>query len=254
MKSINILIVDDEQPARRKIRSFLSEETGIGSIIEAEDGVEAVRLIHEKKPDLVFLDIQMPVMTGFDVIGAVGVEQMPVIVFVTAYDQYAVHAFEVQAVDYLLKPFDQERLRKSFLRAAAQVSSTASGEKAGTAVLKRLLEEIDSGKEYLQRFMVKKGPRFFFIKTSEIVYISADEKYVKIHTEEEFYLHRETMARMEERLDPAIFARIHRSSIVNIDFIKEIQPWTHGDYIVILKNGTKLNLSRRFSERLLGKF
>jgi two-component system LytT family response regulator len=255
MKEMKILIVDDEQPARRKIRAYLAEESGIGSVLEAGNGVDAVRLIEEEKPDLVFLDIQMPGMTGFEVIEAVGTDNMPVVVFVTAYDQYAVDAFEVEAVDYLLKPYDQERFRKSFTRAVGQVKVRANGVGNGAAsVVRRLLEEVNKGRGYAGRIMVKKGPRFFFIKTGEIAYISAEEKYVKLHTEGDVYLIRETMSRIEGRLDPAVFARIHRSSIVNIDFIKEIQPWTHGDYVVILKDGTKLNLSRRFSERLLGKF
>jgi len=252
---MKILIVDDEQPARRKIRSYLAEESGIGSILEAGNGVDAVRLIEEEKPDLVFLDIQMPGMTGFEVIEAVGIDNMPVVVFVTAYDQYAVDAFEVEAVDYLLKPYDQERFRKSFTRAVGQVKVRADGVGDGAAsVVRRLLEEVDKGRGYAGRIMVKKGPRFFFIKTGEIAYISAEEKYVKLHTGGDVYLIRETMARMEGRLDPAVFARIHRSTIVNIDHIKEIQPWTHGDYVVILKDGTTLNLSRRFSDRLLSRF
>ncbi len=251
MKKMKILIVDDERPARRKIRAYLAEEGGIGSILEAENGVEAVRLIGEGGVDLVFLDIQMPGMTGFEVIEAVGIDHMPVVVFVTAYDQYAIDAFEVEAVDYLLKPFDQERFRKSFTRAVGRVKSRDVG---ADSVVRRLLEEVNKSKGYVRRIMVKKGPRFFFVRVDEIAYISAEEKYVKLHTEGDEYLIRETMSRMEGRLDPGVFARIHRSTIVNIDYIKEIQPWTHGDYVVILKDGTKLNLSRRFSDRLLSKF
>ena len=252
MKEINILIVDDEQPARKKIRSYLKEEANIHSIAEAKDGIEAVQFIQGEKPDLVFLDIQMPGMNGFEVIEAVGIENMPAVVFVTAYDQYAIDAFEVQAVDYLLKPYDQERFRKSFNRSLEQIGSDIESFAADS--IQRLLEEIKKEKKYFQRIMVKRGSRFFFVKPNKIMYISADEKYVKLHTPEDAYLIRETMSRMEQHLDPAKFARIHRSYIVNIDFIKEIQPWSHGDYIVILKNGQKLNLSRRYSDRLLGKY
>lgn len=250
MKSINILIVDDEQPARKKIRSYLKDEVNIHSIIDAKNGIEAVKMIQEKKPDLVFLDIQMPGLNGFEVIEKVGIENMPAVVFVTAYDQYAIDAFEVQAVDYLLKPFHQERFKKSFYRALEQIHL---GDK-GYIVVKRLVEEINKSRKYLQRIKVKRGPRIFFIKTNDIEYISADEKYVKIHTTDNSYLIRDTMNRIEQNLDPTKFARTHRSFIINIDFIKEIQPWSHGDYIVILKNGKRLNLSRRFSDRLLGKF
>ena len=250
MKGIDVLIVDDEQPARKKIRSYLKKEKGIESIIEAENGVEAIRIIRKNNPDLVFLDIQIPGMNGFEVIEAVGVEDMPAVVFVTAYDEYAIDAFEVQAVDYLLKPYDQERFRTSLNRALEQIQS---GGKEST-ILKKLLSEIHKEKKYLHRIMVKKGPRFFFINAHDVVYISAYEKYINLHTRETTHLIRETMNRMESRLDPENFARIHRSSIVNMNYIKEIQPWSHGDCIVVLKDGTKLNLSRRYRDNLLGKF
>ena len=249
MKGIHILIVDDEQPARKKLRSFLKEEENIESIIEAENGIEAAKLIQEKKPDLVLLDIQMPGMTGFEVIETVGVERMPAVIFVTAYDQYALEAFEMQALDYLLKPYDQERFKKSFSRALERIQFNNEN----ASLYKKLIEKLHGGKKYLQRIMVNTGHRFFFVKTSEVFYISADEKYVKLHTEKDTHLIRDTMSAMEERLDPAKFARIHRSCIVNIDFIKEMQPASHGDYIAILKNGTTLTISRRFRERLFGK-
>jgi len=249
MRDIKILIADDEQPARKKIRSLLREEKGIGSIIEAENGIEAVRKIQGENPDLVFLDIQMPGMTGFEVIESVGVENMPVVVFVTAFDQYAINAFEVQAIDYLLKPFDQERFRKSLNRALKQVELKNSN----VVVLKNLLNEIRSEKEYLDRIMVNVEQRFFYIKTSDVIYISAEEKYVNLHTKKDQYLVRDTMNNLEQKLDSAKFKRIHRSHIVNIDFIKEIQPLSHGDYVVILKDGTRLTLSRRYRDRLFKK-
>jgi two-component system LytT family response regulator len=175
---------------------------------------------------------------------------MPAVVFVTAYDEYAIDAFEVQAVDYLLKPFHQGRFKKSFERALNMIHSGRDY----SAAVKNLLTEINKGKKYLRRIMVKKGSRFFFVSTDDILYISAYEKYINLHTKEKTYLIRDTMNRMESRLDPANFARIHRSSIVNMDFIREIQPCSHGDCIVILLNGTKLTLSRRFRDRLLSRF
>ncbi len=250
MQGIHILIVDDEQPARRKIRSFLKEETGVDSILEAANGLEAVKLILEKKPHLVFLDIQMPGMNGFEVIETVGIENMPAVAFVTAYDQYALEAFEVQAVDYLLKPFDQERFRKSFNRAVEQIRL----KNENAAIFQKLLGAINREKKYLKRIMVNAGSRLFFVKTGDIMYVSSDEKYVKLHTDKETHLIRETMNSMEARLDPAKFARIHRSYLVNLDFIQEMQPWSHGDYVIILKNGTKLTASRRFRDRLIGRF
>lgn len=249
MKDIHLLIADDEQPARKKIKSYLKEEDRIEKIFEAENGIEAVQKIQENNPHIVFLDIQMPGMTGFDVIETVGVENMPVVIFVTAYDQYAIDAFEVQAIDYLLKPFDQDRFRKSFHRALQQIEVKNNN----TVVLKNLLDEIKTEMKYLDRIMVNVGHRFFYVKASEVIYISAEEKYVNIHTEKETYLIRETMNNLEQQLDPSKFKRIHRSNIVNVDFIKEMQPWSHGDYVMILKNGTKLTLSRRFRDRLFGK-
>jgi two-component system LytT family response regulator len=249
MQDIKILIVDDEAPARKKIRSYLKNEQAIASIEEAETGIEAVQKINGQKPDLVFLDIQMPGMTGFEVIETIGIENMSVVVFVTAYDQYAIDAFEVQAIDYLLKPFDQERFQRSFNRALEQIELT----KNDTAILKNLLHEINRGKTYLERIMVHEASHYFFVPTPKIVFISAEEKYVNLYTEKDRYLIRETMTNLEQQFDPSKFKRIHRSYIVNIDFIKEMQPWSHGDYVVILKNGTKLTLSRRFRDRLFGK-
>jgi len=246
MNGINILIVDDEQPARKKIYSYLKQENGIDSIIEAENGIEAVQKIQAKNFDLVFLDIQMPGMNGFEVIETVDIENMPAVVFVTAYDQYAIDAFDVQAIDYLLKPFDQERFRKSFNRALEQIRL----KNTNAAIFKSLLNEIKKKRQYLQRIMVNIGHRFFFVTTSDIMYISSEEKYVNLHTAKESYLVRDTMNNMEQQLDPSKFKRIHRCYIVNLDFIKELEPWSHGDYVVILKNETKLTLSRRFRDRL----
>ncbi|MBN1271986.1 MAG: response regulator transcription factor [Candidatus Aminicenantes bacterium] len=245
-KKLNILIVDDEQPARKKIISYLKRKGNAASVREAVNGIEAVRNIKENRPDLVFLDIQMPGMSGFDVIESIGVENMPAVIFVTAFDQYAVNAFEVQALDYLLKPFDKTRFNKSYSRAQERLSSGLSHPE----VLQKLIDGIKKEKTCLRHILIQKQSRYFLVKTENIEYISSYEKYVRLHTKEGIFLLRKSMQQMEEDLDPSKFFRIHRTSIVNIDFIKEIQPWSHGDGIVILEDETQLPLSRRYRDRL----
>lgn len=245
-KKLNILIVDDEQPARKKILSYLQEEENVASVREAENGLEAVRMIRKKKPDLVFLDIQMPGMNGFEVIDSIGPKNMPPVIFVTAFDQYAVDAFEVQALDYLLKPFDKTRFQKSYSRAREKWGSGENEQE----VIRNLLNAVKKEESRLGHILVQKQSRYFPVKKDNIIHISSYEKYVRLHTREGVYLLRKTMQRMEEDLDSSKFIRIHRSSIVNVDFIKEIQPWSHGDGIVILKDGTRLTLSRRYRDRL----
>ena len=189
------------------------------------------------------------VETETDEAGVYRAENMPVVIFVTAYDQYALNAFDVQAIDYLLKPFDQDRFEKSFRRALKQIELR----KGSTDVYQKLIDEIKKDKKYLERILVNIGPRYFFVKTVDILYISAEEKYVRLHTEKETHLVRETMNHMEQQLDPSRFTRIHRSTIINTDFIREFQPWSHGDYIAILKNGQKLTISRRYRGRLFSR-
>jgi two-component system LytT family response regulator len=249
---LRILLVDDEQPARSKLRKYLeAEATDSGSMIllEARDGPDAVAQIETNRPDLVFLDIQTPGMNGFEVIEKIGVEKMPAVVFVTAYDEYAIDAFDVQAVDYLLKPFDAERFQKSFTRALKQIELKQPHEN----LLQNLLNEIKKEKAYIERILVNEGPRYFYVPCNQIVFISVTEKYLTLHTEKDEFLVRETLQNMEQQLDPARFKRIHRSHIINLDYLKEMQPWSHGDYVVLLKTGHKLTLSRRYRDNLFGK-
>ena len=243
------LVVDDEQPARKKIISFLKTENEIDKIIEAGNGIEAIEKIKNENPDIVFLDIQMPGLDGFGVINEIGVEDMPSVVFVTAYDQYAINAFDVNAVDYLLKPFDKERFSKSFHRVMEEIKS----KKRKTDDLKMILTELKKEKKYLERFLVSVGSKYFFVAVREIIFISSAEKYVELHTAKGKYLLRDTMNNVEESLDPEKFARVHRSYIVSIDQVLEMQPWSHGDYIALLKSGEKLNVSRRYRGNLFGK-
>ncbi len=244
---MKVLIVDDEQPARKKIISFLNNAKEIEQIFEAGNGLEAIDKIKNEKPDIVFLDIQMPGKDGFGVITEIGAENMPPVVFVTAYDQYAIDAFDVNAVDYLLKPFDKERFEISFTRVLDEVKikKNKSGE------LQFLLNEIRKEKKYLDRILINVGAKYFFVALKDILYISSAEKYAELHTTKGKYILRETMTNLEESLNPEMFVRIHRSYIVNIEQIQEMQPWSHGDYVVILKNGDKLQMSRRFKDRLM---
>lgn len=245
--SLRALIVDDEAPARRKVRSHLSGTADVEIVSEAANGLEAVDAIQRLRPDLVFLDVQMPGMNGFEVIAAVGVDAMPAVVFVTAFDEYALDAFDVEAVDYLLKPIREDRFQRALKRAVERVGA-GDDERDRLA---RLLDRIRPVAPYLQRLVVRDGERLFFVPTDRIVRIAAGGNYVKIHTAEGAHVIRETISRLEGRLNPEQFARIHRAEIVRIDCVKEIQPWFHGDHIVILKNGEERKLSRRYKAHLL---
>jgi two-component system LytT family response regulator len=244
---LKVLIVDDEQPARKKINSFLKNNKKITQILEATNGFDAVEKIKNEKPDLIFLDIQMPGLNGFEVISTIGAKEMPPTIFVTAYDQYAIEAFEVNAVDYLLKPFDRDRFEKSFLRAVEEITY----KNKSSAEVQSIINGFQKEKKYFERILVNLGSKYFFVSVNEIIYISAAEKYIELHTQKGKYLLRETMNNIESFLNPEKFARIHRSYIVNIEQIHEMQPWSHGDYIIILKNSERLQMSRRFKDRLM---
>lgn len=243
---MKVLVVDDEQPARKKIISFLREEKDIEQILEAGNGIEVINTIKSENPDMVFLDIQMPGLNGFEVIEELGIKNIPPVVFVTAYDQYAINAFDVNAVDYLLKPFDKERFSKSFNRVTKEIKL----KKRKNDDIRLILDEVKKEKKFLERFLVSVGSKYFFVAAKEIIYISSAEKYVELHTAKGKYLVRDTMNNVEESLDLEKFARIHRSYIINVEQIQEMQPWSHGDYIVILKNGEKLNMSRRYKDNI----
>jgi two-component system, LytTR family, response regulator len=249
MKEISILVTDDEQPARKKIISFLNESENSFVLNEAANGIEAIEKIGSINPDLVFLDIQMPGANGFDIIRNIGAENMPPVIFVTAFDQFALDAFEINAVDYLLKPFDKIRFQKSLDRALEKINSKKENKNEMTGLLNELRKE----KKYSERFLVNHGSKYFFVNASEINYISAEEKYAELNTLKGKFLLRNTMSNLETELDPEKFARIHRSYIVNIEQIQEIQPWSHGDSIIILKTGEKLSFSRRYRDNLFNK-
>jgi two-component system LytT family response regulator len=233
--------------ARKKIRTLLASERDIEIIGECGDGRSALSLITEQTPDLIFLDVQMPELDGFGVLEALELQPMPWVIFVTAYDQYALRAFEVHALDYLLKPFDRERFQKALQRARTQIERARPGDH-GQQLL-ALLEELQS-KKHLERFVIKSAGRIFFLRADEIDWMESAGNYIRLHIGPETHLMRETMTDLEAKLDPNRFLRIHRSTMVNLERIKELQPWFHGDYVVILKDGTRLTLSRSYRDKL----
>ena len=255
-RRIRAVIADDEPAARRGVRMLLERDPAVEVTGEASTGAEAVRLIQRDKPDLVFLDVQMPDGDGFDVLRQVGDREMPVVVFVTAYDEHALRAFEVNAVDYLLKPYDDARFSGALNRAKDAVRRRLTDQ-----VNARLVQLLD----YLQqvgtaavgpaerdsaRILIKSSGEIFFLKAGEIDWIEAEGDYMKFHVGGRAHLMRETMARLEARLDPSQFIRIHRSTIVNLDRVRKLSPSFAGDYAVVLQDGTTLKLSRGYQERL----
>jgi len=252
---IRTLIVDDEPLARRNLRVLLERDPQIEILEECRNGREAVKAINTLSPDLIFLDIQMPEMDGFDVLERVGPEHIHAIIFVTAFDQYALKAFDVHALDYLLKPFDDERFARALERAKSQIAAREINQLSGR--LLALLEERETERKgskreerYLTRLMIKAASRVMLLKVDEIDFIEADGNYAKLHTGRKTHLLREKMNDLEGRLDPAKFVRIHRSIIVNLERIKEMHPHFNGDYVVVLEDGRQLKLSRTRREQL----
>jgi two-component system LytT family response regulator len=248
---IRTVIVDDERHARQKIRALLGRERDIEIVAECANGKEAVAAIREKRPDLVFLDVQMPAMDGFEVVAATG-DAARHVVFVTAYDEYAVRAFEVEALDYLLKPFDGARFARTMSRARERLSG---GNDTLQEKLRAFLEQVKlrGGRD---RIMIKSSGRITFLRAGEIEWVEAADNYVRIHAGKETHLIRETMSNLEEELDRRKFVRVHRSAIVNVDAIVEIRSLFHGDHSIVLRTGAEIPLGRTFRERLehtLGK-
>ncbi|HSS22419.1 MAG TPA: LytTR family DNA-binding domain-containing protein [Pyrinomonadaceae bacterium] len=252
--AIRVLLVDDEPLARDMLREMLQGDPDAQIVGESCNGREALEAIRKQNPDLIFLDVQMPEMGGFDVLSSLSSGKIPYVIFVTAYDQYAVRAFEVQALDYLLKPFDQERFDVSWQRAKSQLLRDQNG--GMDQRILALLQEMKAGKTFLERLVIKAAGRIYFLDTKDIDWIEAEGNYVSVHSARKSHLMRETISSLEAQLDPKKFVRIHRSSIVRLDFIQELQPWFHGEYRVILQDGTQLTLSRNHREKLqeaLGK-
>lgn len=287
--SVRVLIVDDEALARQRVRRLLQNEADVEIVGEAESGHEAVTMIRELQPDLVCLDVQMPGLDGFGVLEQIDGGPVPMVLFVTAYDEHAQRAFDVHAVDYVLKPVDADRFRAAFDKARKQRANAVAAERLGE-LLETVRRLADGGSadstngaaalagaamgalgsaggvatapagtaagtaaangRYASRILVKQDGRMFFVKTTEIDWIEADRNYVRLHVGKTAHTIRERISHLEETLDPRLFARIHRSTIVNLNRVREMQQWFSGDYVVILEDGTRLRLSRHYRDRV----
>jgi two-component system LytT family response regulator len=251
-RALTACIVDDEELARRGVRSRLGPHDDIEVVAECESGREAVKALEEHDLDLVFLDVQMPGLDGFDVIEAVGPGSMPVTIFVTAYDEYALRAFDVHALDYLLKPLDEERFAEALRRARERIAEQEAGqfgERLATLVSDLDDDALGGDEASTDRFVVKSGGRVRFVKTKDIEWVEAAGDYVRLHTPERTHLLRKTMKEMEQDLDPSQFLRIHRSTIVNVDCLQEMRPYgSNNEYVAVLTDGTERKLSRTYRD------
>jgi two-component system LytT family response regulator len=241
------LIVDDEPLAREGIRQLLRQEPDIEICGECSDGLEGIGEIERKRPDLLFLDVQMPEIDGFEVLDSLHVDRLPAVIFVTAYDQYAVRAFDVHAVDYLLKPLDQKRFREALDRARRQRAHEKQEEVVES--LRALLKEARLRRKFVERFVARSVGKIQIVRATDVDWIDADADYACLHCQGKKHLIRQTMNSLERQLDPERFMRIHRSSIVNLDRVKELQTLSHGDCILLLEDGTRLTMSRTYRER-----
>ena len=252
--TLQVLIVDDEPLARERLQELLSDRSDVSIVGTAEDGAEAVDLIQTHVPDLVFLDVQMPGLSGIDVIEEIGREDMPATVFVTAYDQYAIKAFDLAAVDYLLKPFDDERFEQALQQARARIADQDTGalsrrllqllQEQDEAALQEEIEAAEAEDDYLERIAVQGRGKARIVSVEDVTHITADGSYAELHTDDDTYVIRERMKTLASRLDPSAFVRVHRSAIVRLDEVELILRSGGGDYAVRLEDGTTLSVSR----------
>jgi len=241
---LRVLVVDDEAPARQRLIDVLSKDASIASVLEASDGVAAVTMIERERPDLVFLDVQMPELDGLGVIDAVGASVMPLTVFVTAYDQHAIRAFESNALDYLLKPYSDERLEAALARARTRLTDTQAGN------LLRLVAAVPPSGRYLDRLVLKSAGVTRFLPVSDIAWIEGAGIYVNLHVGGKALLYRAALTQLAASLDPDRFIRVHRSAIINIDSIVQLHAISHGEFDVVLKDGSVTRVSRTYRARL----
>lgn len=245
MERLSVLVVEDEPLTQEYICALVAEDPELKLLGGCGTVAEGLAAINAEQPDLLLLDVQLPEGDGFVLLGAL--EELPAVIFITAYDRYALRAFRVHAVDYLLKPFERERFREAIGRAKAQLRSSGVEAMAMVGRLRALLTEMQAAvPNRPERLMIKAGGRVTFLPVVEIDWIEAKGNYVQLHAGREAYRLRESLSALEEKLDQQCFVRIHRSFIVNLEQVREFQPWFHGEYIVILKDGTKLKLTRRY--------
>jgi|SRR5687768_6695581 len=244
---IRTLIVDDEPWARTRIASLLGTEPDFTLLEPCTSGTEAIRAIVEQTPQVVFLDVRMPDIDGFEVVDAIGVEAMPLVVFATAHEEYALKAFDAGALDYLLKPFDEERFRRAVARVRREVRTPSQA----AASLGGVMASLRRARGHAERLVVNTSGRVVFLRIEDIDWLEASGNYVTIHAGREKHLMRDTLRALEERLDPARFVRLHRSAIVNVERLRELLPWSRGEQVAVLRDGTQLTIGRAFRERLL---
>jgi len=242
-----VLVTDDEAPARQRIIDLLRRDSQVTSILEAKDGLSAVEIIQSREPDLVFLDVQMPELNGLEVIGGVGAERMPLTILVTAYDQHAIRAFEANALDYLLKPFSDERFEATMARVRARMDERGVRE-FGRRILRLVSSQMEDLR--LDRLVVKSGGSTRFVRVADIDWIEAAGVYANLHVGGKELLYRAALNDLAERLDPDRFVRVHRSAIVNIESIVQLEPISHGEFDVVLKDGSRSKVSRTYRRQL----
>jgi two-component system LytT family response regulator len=253
---MHILVIDDEDLARERIVSFLKDLEDIKAIDECSNGRDAIKKIVTEKPDLIFLDVQMPEVTGFDVLNKIKSVYLPLIIFVTAFDEFAVKAFEFHAVDYLLKPFDRKRFNSALnhARLILNASNTNNANEQIISLLNSIKHPKKNGENYPHKFIIRETGKISFIDINEIEYLEAAGNYIKIKTSTASYLMRETMNNIENKLDPKLFLRIHRSYIVKIDQIKEFKTYFDGEYIAVLKNKSELKTGKVYRNKIHNLF
>jgi two-component system LytT family response regulator len=249
LEHVKVLVVDDEAPARQRLLDLLRRDSQVGTILEACNGQDAVELIQDHHPDLVFLDVQMPELDGLGVIEAIGAAEMPLTVFVTAYDQHAIRAFEANALDYLLKPFSDERFEGALCRAKARLEERSLLE-FGQRVMKMVSVVPANSDRRWDRLVVKSGGSTRFVRVVDVDWIEAAGVYVNLHVAGKEFLYRTALNDLADRLDPRRFVRVHRSAIVNIESIVQLEPISHGEFDVVLRNGSRARVSRTYRAQL----